>query len=258
MHMFMFKPSEKRLRFYAHWYAILALSLVILRYIFYQHAMVPTGSLTPSVLPGDVVIMDRTAYGYSRYGIPFQWNLFEGRIRGKVPQRGDIIAFNSPVNPKIDYTKRCIGLPGDRIQFRHGKLLINGEACHYERIEDFSYFDDQRKTFVPVHQYLETFPNGHTHKIIRIKDDPFDLLHDVYHNTAEIVVPQDHVFAVGDNRSASYDSRFWGPVSMDRLYGKIIYNLMSFHFDWDGSLQNPLSWRVHVKPRWERFGIKTQ
>src|SRR5690606_17010378 len=105
----------------------LLLALVI-RTLLFQPFSIPSGSMRPTLLEGDYLFVTKWAYGYSNASLPFSPNLFSGRIWGSEPERGDVVVFKFPPNPTLDYIKRVIGLPGDRVQMRNGQLFINDEA----------------------------------------------------------------------------------------------------------------------------------
>lgn len=182
--------------------AMIAIVLALLiRTFFLEPFNIPSGSMKPTLLVGDYLFVSKPAYGFSRYSFPLGLAPIEGRVgtRGKLPQRGDVIVFKLPTNPSIDYIKRIVGLPGDTIQVKKGRLYINGEKIEREpvgltRIEESG---------IPatVMEYIETLPGGVMHRIYEEGDDrPLD-------DTAEYKVPEGHYFAMGDNRDNSQDSR---------------------------------------------------
>ncbi len=188
----------------------------IFRTLFFQPFWIPSGSMKDTLLVGDFLFVNKMAYGYSRHSCPFSACPFSGRLFGSEPERGDIVVFRHPVNG-ADFIKRVIGLPGDRVQFRDGRLILNGTPV---QVEDDGTF---RETFerqgplgnyprcanAPVgegaqcvkEKYLETLPNGVQHSILNIDTGFAD-------NTREFVVPEGQYFMVGDNRDNSQDSRF--------------------------------------------------
>ncbi len=105
----------------------LLLALVIRTFLF-QPFSIPSGSMMPTLLIGDYLFVSKWSYGFSKYSFPFSPNLFDGRILGSSPERGDIIVFRKPNEVQTDYIKRLVGLPGDRVQMRDGVLYINGQA----------------------------------------------------------------------------------------------------------------------------------
>jgi signal peptidase I len=105
---------------------------VIIRTLFFQPFSIPSGSMMSTLLVGDYLFVSKFSYGYSKYSMPFSPDLFSGRIWSDEPERGDVAVFRLPSNPKLDYIKRVVGLPGDRIQVTDGVLFINGEAVKRE------------------------------------------------------------------------------------------------------------------------------
>jgi signal peptidase I len=191
----------------------LLLALVI-RTLLFQPFSIPSGSMRPTLLEGDYLFVTKWAYGYSRYSLPFSPDLFSGRIWGSQPERGDVAVFKFPPNPSLDYIKRVIGLPGDRIQMRDGQLFINGEGVPREKTGQIDNPDITEQQG-PVDVYRETLPNG-------VSYDTLDLTpNGLGDNTREFVVPEGHYFMMGDNRDNSTDSRFTvGFVPEENLVGR--------------------------------------
>jgi signal peptidase I len=187
---------------------------VVIRTLFFQPFSIPSGSMMETLLVGDYLFVSKYSYGYTKYSVPFSPDLFSGRIWGSEPERGDVAVFRLPSNTKIDYIKRVIGLPGDRIQVTNGVLFINGEAVERELVG--SYEPEGRYnqgTDVPV--YKETLPNGVSYTTLDLSpNSPGD-------NTREFVVPEGHYFMMGDNRDNSQDSRFEvGYVPLENFIGR--------------------------------------
>lgn len=177
---------------------------------------IPSGSMIPTLLIGDYLFVSKYSYGYSKHTIAFGMPVFEGRIFGKMPERGDVAVFKLPRDNKTDYIKRVIGLPGDTIQMIGGILHINGQPVKRDRIEDYVTQDSLGRT-IRIAQYNETLPNGAIHHIIEESDSgPLD-------NTPAYKVPDGHVFMMGDNRDNSLDSRVpaqVGYVPLENLVGR--------------------------------------
>lgn len=181
-------------------YAV-AIALVI-RTFAYEPFNIPSGSMVPTLLVGDYLFVSKLSYGYSRYSLPFSLPLIPGRIFQSEPERGDVAVFKLPTDDSKDYIKRIIGLPGDRIQMRGGRLYINGTIVPRRRVEDYLFVPEFTNRLVAVPQYEETLPNGLTHRILESNADsgPLDTTH-------AYIVPKGHYFAMGDNRDNSLDSR---------------------------------------------------
>jgi len=191
----------------ALFYAILL--AVLIRTLWLQPFHIPSGSMIPTLLIGDNLFVSKTAYGYSRYSIPFgaYINYFSGRIWGGEPKLGEVAVFRSTVDTDTDFIKRVIGLPGDRVQMKAGILHINDVPCPVEPHGEYITVDDDKKVFKSP-QYIETLPNGLKHLIIKKED----FGQSTYDNTPVYVVPQGHYFMMGDNRDGSNDSRAQGVV----------------------------------------------
>ena len=191
----------------------LLLALVI-RTLLFQPFSIPSGSMRPTLLEGDYLFVSKYAYGYSRYSLPFGLDLFSGRIWSTEPKRGDVVVFKLPSDPSVDYIKRVIGLPGDRVQMRGGVLYINDQAVKRERIGTIDNPDVTEQNR-PVDVYRETLPEGVTY-------DTLDLApNSIGDDTRVLEVPAGHFFMMGDNRDNSLDSRFSvGYVPFENLVGR--------------------------------------
>ncbi len=216
----------------------LLLALVIRSFLF-QPFNIPSGSMRPTLLEGDYLFVSKYAYGYSKHSFPFSPNLFAGRIWSAEPQRGDVLVFKFPKDPKIDYIKRVIGLPGDKIQMIGGVLTINGEGVKREKtgvIDNFDVTEVQR----PVDVYHETLPNGVNFDTLDI--DPETLAD----NTREFIVPDGHYFMMGDNRDNSNDSRFEvGMVPFENLVGRA--NIIFFSIGGGHSALELWTWPTNLR-----------
>ncbi len=173
----------------------LALVLVV-RTVVAEPYRVPSPSMVPTLLVGDELIGSKFAYGFSKYSLPLGVVPgVSGRLFDKPPERGDVIVFRLPRDPATTYVKRLIGLPGDRIQMKEGRLYIN----------DVQVPRRPAGTFEGSNLYLETLPTadgkGREHEMIEISDT------DRYDDTPVYLVPDKHYFMMGDNRDNSLDSR---------------------------------------------------
>ncbi len=180
-------------------YAVLI--AVVIRTVGFEPFNIPSGSMIPTLLVGDYLFVSKYAYGFSRYSIPFSPNLFSGRIFGSLPKRGDVVVFKNMHAGYEDYIKRIIGLPGDHIQVRAGLLYVNGQPAGRRAVGDTSV-TSERGVLLDEKEYTETLPGNVTHLIAKVGDDG------PQNNTPEFVVPDGNLFAMGDNRDNSLDSRF--------------------------------------------------
>jgi len=187
---------------------------VLFRTFLFQPFSIPTGSMQSTLMIGDYFVASKFSYGYGKYSfvVPLPVN---GRLFGSAPKQGDIVVFHNQASNE-DYIKRLVGMPGDKVQMKQGRLYLNGTMVAREEIGQGIDRDSQNRD-APVTIYTETLPNGVTHTIQEISDDqPLD-------NTAEYVVPEGHYFMMGDNRDRSQDSRVLsavGYVPLDNLIGK--------------------------------------
>ena len=210
---------------------------MVLRIFLFQPFTIPSASMEPNLDEGDYIVVSKWSYGFSKHSIPFSPPLFDGRIMGSAPKRGDIVVFKLPRDNKTDFIKRVIGLPGDRIQMIANKLYINDKPVQdvvVTRTEIEDIFGPR-----PVTEVRETLPEG---KSFMTQDfGPGNDLDD----TPVYEVPAGHYFMMGDNRDNSIDSRVEqssgvGMVPAENLVGKA--QIILFSWKPGSSLWNPVSW----------------
>ena len=182
-----------------HLYA--GLIAIGIRTIAFEPFNIPSGSMIPTLLVGDYLFVSKFAYGYSVHSLPFSPPLFHGRIFGSLPKRGDVAVFKNMHADYVDYIKRIVGLPGDHIQVRGGVLYVNGNPAVRRPIGNIIATDESGGS-IEEREYTETLPGNVTHLIAKMGDSG------EANNTAEFVVPEGNLFAMGDNRDNSLDSRF--------------------------------------------------
>ena len=265
------------------WALLIAMAF---RSALYQPFSIPSGSMKPTLLIGDYLFVSKFAYGYSRYSLPFAPDWFDGRIWGEMPERGDVIVFKKPGRDAcsqgpieaaanlytsftggysrapddcIDYVKRVVGLPGDKIQVIGGILHINGQALKTVREGDFVEPKEPHGSPpglprcinepVPLsgdchkEQWRETLPEGREHMVLNITGVIGDTSAPAYSsmdNTTAYTVPDDHLFFMGDNRDNSLDSRAdLGFVPLRNLIGRAEVIALSS----DGAFWQVWKWR---------------
>jgi signal peptidase I len=224
--------------------------VMILRSFIYEPFQIPSGSMMPTLLVGDFILVEKFSYG-----------LRDPVWRSKLveigePERGDVVVFKYPENPKIDYIKRVVGLPGDKIFYRNKQLMIQ-EACDNQA--DCS----APKTIEHVEINRGEFSNNGV-PLIRLNEQLGEVKHDILIDPSrpdfrqhfypqaglpagEFVVPKGMYFAMGDNRDNSTDSRFWGFVPEENLVGKAVAIWISFEFDRKPS---------DILPTWVPTGVR--
>ncbi len=223
----------------------LVIALVI-RSLLFQPFNIPSGSMKATLLVGDYLFVSKFAYGYSRHSFPFSVVPIPGRIWSAPPERGDVVVFKLPSDVEIDYIKRVIGLPGDRIQMIGGLLHINGKPVKRERADDY-VMPDAFGRLVSVRQYRETLPEGRSFYTLKLSENGY------LDNTEVYQVPPGHYFMMGDNRDNSQDSRVLnavGYVPFENLVGRASFIFFSLE---EGEAAWQL-WRWPWIVRWDRIG----
>lgn len=257
------------------WALVIAMAF---RSVFYQPFSIPSGSMKPTLLVGDYLFVSKFSYGYSRYSLPFSPNIFDGRIFGSLPERGDVVVFKHPKKDQcsegpialasrlvkvllsqpvrspddcIDYIKRAIGLPGDKVQMIDGILHINGQQVGMTRADNFvepksadgEHFRVTNCANAPVPQgglceyehWIEELPGGRKHSVLNLSDTGAD-------NTPVIAIPDGHILFMGDNRDNSTDGRFAsvGLVPLENLIGRAEVVALSS----EGAFWQIWKWRI--------------
>lgn len=219
-------------RFFHEW--IVTLGFAFLVAFFFRTTIasprhIPTGSMIPTIKIGEFIFVNMFAYDWH---IPFTR---KSLIKRHDPQKGDIVVFEYPLDPDKDYIKRVIGTPGDTVEVRNKRVIINGEPLPTEMQSDTSILRDLTPKYDPERMALAKEKiNGVTHYVAYMNDrQPFapGELPDM----PPTLVPPDSFFVMGDNRDDSQDSRYWKFVPREKLLGQAGFIWFSFdqnHFPW--------------------------
>ncbi|MEL1250050.1 signal peptidase I [Aurantiacibacter gilvus] len=258
------KPEEKEDWKSFGWFLVkLVIVVLIFRTFFFTSFNIPSESMMPRLLVGDYLFAQKWSYGYSRYSLPLSPDIGEGRLFSSLPDPGDVVIFKHPID-ETDYIKRVIGLPGDTVQMIDGVLHLNGEAVDRVQVEDFiipvrpegrcydGRFAMQLDDGTPAcryPQYHETLPNGVEYNVLELGVVGVD-------NTAPVIVPDGHVFMMGDNRDNSQDSRrasvsggWVGLVPTDNLVAEASF----MYWSTDGHAEWVKPWTWFSAARWSRM-----
>lgn len=197
-----------------------------LRSFLYEPFKIPSSSMLPTLFVGDLILVNKFEYGIR---LPI---LNKKVVEVGNPQRGDVMVFKYPVDPTVDYIKRVVGVPGDKVIYRNKRLLINGKTLSYQTMPDF--LDEEHLNYSK--QYTENL-TGVSHRILNDEHapafvrDPFNFPkreNCTYDSEGfSCVVPEGHYFMMGDNRDNSLDSRYWGFVPDQNIVGKAFFIWMN-------------------------------
>jgi signal peptidase I len=207
------------------------LVVFLLRSFLYEPFRIPSGSLEPTLMTGDFIVVNKFDYGVR---LPVVHKKLFGRGE---PERGDIMVFRWPPNPSINFIKRVIGLPGDHISYVNKELTVNGKKVPQTFLKNSEVFGETGDNWT-AQEKLE---------------DLLGIRHHIYIDPAksgkdyvDIEVPKGMYFVMGDNRDDSADSRYWGFVPEENIVGKAVMVWIS----WDNNKPGMIWSRV----RWDRFG----
>lgn len=199
-------PEGKPRRWYSRWYVLVLLFAafmtlaIIVRAFYFEPFRVPAGGMYPSIKTGTFIVVGKQGFGhYETFGLTIMRT-----APTRQPARGDIVVFEHPGKPWQDYMKRVVGLPGDTIEYKGKKLIVNGEQATgalVSRGDEFEFYEERL--------------GGAVYEVAIQAGGQVDNM--------EIVVPAGELFVLGDNRDNSNDSRYMGTIPMENLVGKVVY-----------------------------------
>jgi signal peptidase I len=203
------------------------IAVFFLRSFLVEPFKIPSGSMIPTLLVGDLILVNKFHYG-------LRLPVLNTRItEGSKPQRGDVMVFRYPPKPSLDYIKRVVGVPGDEVAYLNKRLTINGQEIRTTAVPEF-FDEDVMRYFKQFEETLGT----HTHRLLNDDERPafvpgaddFAFKQNCHYSVEGVVckVPEGHYFMMGDNRDNSMDSRYWGFVPDKNIVGKAFFVWMNF------------------------------
>lgn len=205
-----------------------------LRSFLYEPFKIPSSSMVPTLMVGDLILVNKFTYGIR---LPI---INKKIIEIGQPKRGDVMVFRYPMDPSQDYIKRVVGVPGDRVEYKNKSLIINGVPLEYEKQPDFLYIPESPNDSTKYRTQMLENLNGVKHKLLKYDELPafvnssqlavFPNNPLCSYNTEGFIctVPAGHYFMMGDNRDNSTDSRYWGFVPDENIVGKAFFVWMNF------------------------------
>jgi signal peptidase I len=203
------------------------LAVFLLRSFLFEPFKIPSGSMIPTLLVGDLILVNKFHYGIR---LPV---INKKIIANNDPVRGDVMVFRYPDNPSIDYIKRVVGVPGDVVSYKEQQLYLNGALVTSEPLPDF-YNEDNLRYFSQFNENLGTQTHrmlvDRTRQMFLHPHDTFPYKENCTYDAAGVTckVPAGHYFMMGDNRDSSEDSRYWGFVPDANIVGRAFFVWMNF------------------------------
>ena len=203
------------------------LMVFLLRSFLFEPFKIPSGSMIPTLLVGDLILVNKFHYG-------IRLPVINTKLTdGTPPQRGDVMVFRYPPKPSLDYIKRVVGLPGDEVAYLNKRLSINGKVIETQSVPEF--FDEDTMRYI---KQFEEKLGEKTHRLLNEDERPafipgtddFPFKENCRYSVEGVVckVPPGHYFMMGDNRDNSLDSRYWGFVPDQNIVGKAVFVWMNF------------------------------
>lgn len=209
--------------------ALIIVVVLTFRSIFFEPFRIPSGSMIPTLMIGDFILVNKFSYGLK---VPFSdlvmfdTSLNPIYVAGKSePKRGDVIVFKYPKDLSVNYIKRVIGLPGDTLEIRNKVVYINDKPIEAKEIDGQAIMSDMDDKFKSYNlKFYKTKTGEHEHIIQQDNDNYYKV------DFEKISIPAGNYFVMGDNRDFSYDARYWGFVKHEQIKGKALVVWFSFIF----------------------------
>lgn len=223
--------------------AIIIVAVLTFRSIFFEPFRIPSGSMIPTLMIGDFILVNKFSYGFK---LPFSdvvigdSSLNPVYLFGKSePKRGDVVVFKYPKDLSVNYIKRVVGLPGDTLEIRNKIVYINDKAIEPKEIEAKKFMDDMDEKFKGYNlKFYEMKTGEHQHIIQQDSDNYYKVDYE------KITIPKENYFVMGDNRDFSYDGRYWGFVSHEQIKGKALFVWFSLIFPFGENSFKFRPWRI--------------
>jgi signal peptidase I len=207
------------------------LIVFLLRSFLFEPFKIPSGSMMPTLLVGDLILVNKFHYGVR---LPV---INKKIIANHDPQRGDVMVFRFPKDPSTDYIKRVVGVPGDEVVFRSQQLFLNGQPVATEALPPPGFYDEEARRYAP--EFKEKLGNVEHGILINTQssqfwksqeDNQFPFRENCRYSAEGVAckVPPGHYFMMGDNRDNSLDSRYWGFVPDENIVGRAFFIWMNF------------------------------
>ena len=203
------------------------IAVFVLRSFLFEPFKIPSGSMIPTLLVGDLILVNKFEYG-------LRLPVINTKItEGTTPKRGDVMVFRYPPKPSLDYIKRVVGVPGDEVAYLNKRLTINGKVLDTKAVPDF-FDEDSMRYFKQFEEDMGTVKhrllNDDSRPAFVPGADEFQFKQNCQYSVEGVVckVPEGHYFMMGDNRDNSLDSRYWGFVPDKNIVGKAFFVWMNF------------------------------
>ena len=202
----------KTIKEYVVSFLLAVLIALTIRHFVVEPFKIPSGSMIPTLLVGDFIFVNKFKYGFQ---VPFKAKRF---IKFKDPKKGEVVVFIYPQDPKKDFIKRVVGVPGDFLDFKNRTIYVNGKPVEKADDGPYSFKSTQSGTEEKGELFIEDL-NNHKHKVLYTDSTNGDAKYEFLPTQ----VPEGYFFVMGDNRDNSLDSRSWGFVPFDNLKGEALF-----------------------------------